>query len=279
MKWTAAKNGDGNVIRDYLLPREYACVSFTARLNRDGIPRIPPRKKTQVMIHADPGKRRITGAILQTRYGFIFPVLDSAPTEELADAMKRYSSLFFSVMGTEEDVTALDNVLGRNAKRNIRYHIMTQESERPVPLIPPDDLTIRRAFPGDCDALYPLQEQYEREEVLLNPASYNEEITRKCLLKDLEKQIVFLAQYQGKTVAKAATNARGFSFDQIGGVFTLPEFRNKGFAGYLMKDLLRYINQSGKRGTLFVKKDNGPAVSLYRKLGFSIRESFSIIYY
>jgi predicted GNAT family acetyltransferase len=279
MRWTAAKNGDAYLIRDYLLPKEHNCVSFSARLHREGVPRIPSKKKTQVLIYTDPERHRIRGAVLQTRYGFIFPVLDTEPSGKLIDIMNRYSPRFFSVMGTEEAVEALENVIGKDAGSSIGYHIMTQEPERPVKLLPPDDLIIRRATPGDCGILYPLQEQYEREEVLLNPASFNEEITRKCLLKDLEKQIVFMAQYRGKTVAKAATNARGFGFDQIGGVFTLPEFRNRGFAGYLMKDLLRYINQCGKRGTLFVKRENGPAVSLYKKLGFSIRENFSIIYY
>jgi ribosomal protein S18 acetylase RimI-like enzyme len=45
-----------------------------------------------------------------------------------------------------------------------------------------------------------------------------------------------------------------------------------------MKVLLNEIHMSGRKAVLYVKKDNKPALSLYRKLGFHIIDEYSAYY-
>jgi len=279
MKWSLAKPADGDRLKEFLLPREHTCVSFTYRINEGGKIAIPPRKKIQILITRAKKKGEFTGAVLQTKYGFIFPVFQKKPSPDLILKMKSYSSYFFSVMGTKKNVNAVNRLIDKEPQNTIEYYIMTQESFLDSSFVTPPELKIKRADVKDAERLYPLQELYEKEEVLINPATFNKENTMRFLKKDIIHQIVYLAEYKGTPIAKAGTNAKGFGYDQLGGVFTMPQFRNRGFAGYLMKPLLEEINQHGKLATLFVKKGNGPAIGLYKKLGFSVKENFSISYY
>ncbi|MCK5198965.1 MAG: GNAT family N-acetyltransferase, partial [Spirochaetales bacterium] len=66
--------------------------------------------------------------------------------------------------------------------------------------------------------------------------------------------------------------------NQIGGVYTKPEYRNRGISTLLMQMLLNGIHKSGKKAVLYVKKGNKPALALYRKLGFRIIDEYSAYY-
>ena len=133
---------------------------------------------------------------------------------------------------------------------------------------PSPDLELRLATLDDLDALVPLQTAYEFEEVLTPIHSFNRAACRASLARALERHLVFVAEEGGVIVGKAATNARGISVDQVGGVYTLPQRRGRGVARALMEELLRAIEGSGRRAVLFVKPENAPARALYRGLGF-----------
>jgi len=127
---------------------------------------------------------------------------------------------------------------------------------------------VRRARPEDLGALYPLQEAYEREEVLTPIHEFNAAASRAALARSLELQLVYVAVEDGRIVAKAGTNARGFGVDQIGGVYTIPERRGRGLATALMAALLGEIRRAGRCVALFVKPGNAAALALYRALAF-----------
>ena len=97
--------------------------------------------------------------------------------------------------------------------------------------------------------------------------------------ESLENNVVLYAEINGTPVAKAGTNARGFITDQIGGVFTKREERNKGIARIVMKYLLSLIFQEKRYASLFVKKHNTPAINLYKSLGFERVNDFRIAYF
>ena len=127
--------------------------------------------------------------------------------------------------------------------------------------------------------LLPLQIRYELEEVVINRKRYSEQVCRQNLKRALRQQLVLMAEQNGRVVAKAGTNARGFTTDQIGGVFTVENERNSGIAFRVMEELLRRIFSDKHTASLFVKKDNLPALSLYRKLGFRIFDGYQISYF
>jgi predicted GNAT family acetyltransferase len=88
-----------------------------------------------------------------------------------------------------------------------------------------------------------------------------------------------MAELGGVPVAKAGTNARGFTTDQIGGVFTRPDLRHRGAARAVMTALLEHVRRDRRQACLFVKKDNAPAIRLYLGLGFDVRGEYRISYY
>jgi hypothetical protein len=142
---------------------------------------------------------------------------------------------------------------------------------------------VRRADPADAAALFPLQKAYEQEEVLLDPAHFNDAICLRSLLQSLREEILFVLETESpakvRLVAKAGTNARGYTVDQIGGVYTLPAERGKGLGRAVMAGLLKEIFREKAGACLFVKKKNRPAIALYHGLGFLPATEYSISYY
>jgi predicted GNAT family acetyltransferase len=140
-------------------------------------------------------------------------------------------------------------------------------------------LEIRRAKLADLQAILPIQEAYEKEEILFRDEDFSISKTRGELKFNLKTQLVYLGFHAGRLVAKGGTNARGFTCDQIGGVYTCPDLRSKGIARLLMRRLLCHIFADGKSACLFVKKHNLPALRLYGGLGFRIAENYRISYF
>jgi len=230
----------------------------------------------------------MVGTVLQTSSGLLYPVLapERSDAQQLPYALykriRRGSLMFNTVMGRGSHVHAMEQLVPKAPSHRINYYVMVQDSPaEPASAQQLDSLGIQLhcATPSETDTLYPLQEGYEREEVLLDGRSFQPQAAWHALKQALRHQIVVYATSGGRAVAKAATNARGFYFDQIGGVFTEPAFRNKGIAQVLMRYILGFVQSAGKRASLFVKTHNASALTLYRNLGFQIADDFRIIYY
>jgi ribosomal protein S18 acetylase RimI-like enzyme len=137
---------------------------------------------------------------------------------------------------------------------------------------------VRSAREADNDALFPLQEAYEKEEVLFDPAEFQPLASRLHFWKVLRHQEIAALWQDGNPVAKAGTNALTARWGQIGGVYTSPEHRGRGLQKRLMAFLLNRLAVQGRGACLFVKKTNGPAIALYRALGFRPGGDFTITY-
>jgi predicted GNAT family acetyltransferase len=55
---------------------------------------------------------------------------------------------------------------------------------------------------------------------------------------------------------------------QLMGVWTAPEFRRRGCARTMLREVCGHLSRRGKTVTLFVNDFNRPAISLYEALGF-----------
>ena len=140
----------------------------------------------------------------------------------------------------------------------------------------PGDL--RPVHTDEGDLLFPLQEAYEKEEVLFDPREFQPLASRLHLWKMIRQQEIVALWQDGRPVAKAGTNALTSHWAQIGGVYTKPEARGLGHQKRLMAFLLTRLQKQGRNACLFVKKSNLPALALYRRLGFSSARDFSITY-
>ena len=140
-------------------------------------------------------------------------------------------------------------------------------------------ITIRKALPKDLKYILELQENYEKEEVLLDPDSFNKKLCAANLKQSLKSQIIYIAEHNKKAISKAATNARGFNTDQLGGIYTVKEFRGNNISALVLKELFSEIQKDKNIVSLFVKKDNYAAINLYKKIGFTIIDDYRITYY
>lgn len=87
-----------------------------------------------------------------------------------------------------------------------------------------------------------------------------------------------LLTHAGIPRAKTNFNARLPDMVQVGGVYTPPAQRGRGYArSAVALSLLRARAQGAKRGVLFTGDDNKPAIAAYRALGFERIDDFAIV--
>jgi hypothetical protein len=276
MSWRAAAKRDTPAVLRFLLREEALCVPFTSRI-RAGT------RGCEIFFDSDEGGI-VTDCALFTVGGLLLPVFSLPPVHrgELARLLSRLRPAVSSIMGVSRSVEEAEALVPIPPTRRIEYFLMALEKDNARRLWTPPagpDMRVRRAGPADAGALCPLQEGYEKEEVLIDPTHFNAGQCMKSLALSLREEILYVLEKDGRPVAKAGTNARGFTVDQIGGVYTVPAERGKGFARILMVALLREVFREKSGACLFVKKKNRPAIQLYNGLGFRPVDEFAISYY
>lgn len=270
--------------------KEHEALSFSSRfINKSRIPLAD--KKDSIFINTD-SKDNIICAVMFTGNGQLLPVIkEKIKCEECSfnDLIKMLGSRIFilnSIMGEQNTVDEIYSSLSALAKsgRNTEYNYYTMLINSKKDYIQPDYkkaekiYTLRSPSLEDISELMPLQEMYEKEEVLPSEDLYNCDTACRYLKNTIKQQISVVCEYSGKIVSKANTNGSGINCTQIGGVFTIPEYRNRGISRLVTGKLTENILKEGKKPSLFVKQGNKPAVSVYIKLGFKITSGFKIIY-
>ena len=162
------------------------------------------------------------------------------------------------------------------------YNIMTLDS---APMSPPEELScddeIKRCTNPDADTelLLPLQKMYMAKEV----APAGKQVTDleasaqlKSILKD---QLCFALYSDGEIVSKANTNAIGFNYVQLGGVYTHPLYRKNYYAWNLVYTICTRVLKTQRKISLFVKEKNNPAHELYQRMGFIQTGKYEIAYF
>ncbi len=279
MSWRQAGRRDLRALLDYLLLDEAAFVSFTSRL-RSGT-----RGYTggyEVFLDAGPAGE-VRECFLVTFNGLMLPALaatgdDRAGLRSLLASMR---PLVHSLMGLGRCVTATEELFPLPPTTRVEYFLMTLSPDEQHPVLPvqTQGLRVRKADQYDAESLFPLQKGYELEEVVITPSHFNESQCMKNLRAALREQLVFVAERDGVPVAKAATNARGYGVDQIGGVYTVPEERGRGLGRTVVAALLKGVFAEKQAACLFVKKHNRSAIALYDRLGFTPATDYVISYY
>jgi len=107
------------------------------------------------------------------------------------------------------------------------------------------------------------------------------ELRRNCaeLIGRLQvERAHFVLQEAGTAVAYAAFNAMLPDMVQLGGVWTPPPLRGRGYARNVVAGALLAARATGvKRATLFTENDNYAAQSAYRSLGFAKVGGYGIV--
>jgi len=289
VSWRVAEQEDFAALRDFLIHEEWRCVGFTSRLRERFTSRWTNTEFYALLIDENhkAGAPNVRQAVMLGQDGCVIPALDPRRSFDIGRdgrlrlLFRRYRTRLHSIMGDGKSVLKLETFLEEPPFASVDYHLMTRDFTEDPPVFPQPrpDLEIRTASPEDTARLYPLQKGYELEEVFLDSSRFDERRCRALLRKNLKKQLVVAAEKNGVPVAKAGTNARGYRVDQLGGIYTRRDLRNRGIAAYLLEVLLEMIGQTKRGACLFVKKDNPAAARLYQKLHFAVWDGFRISYY
>ncbi|MDR1625120.1 MAG: GNAT family N-acetyltransferase [Spirochaetia bacterium] len=284
MSWAFARRAELPALRGLLCEREWECASLTGRLLAGGKYALPASGSARLALRGENGRPR--QVLYMTKSGLVIPYFPGLPAADAREAQAA-RGIFRSAWGKLSILVGLKTYvqtftawLGMDPLVSVDYYLMASAGfPQELPRAGAFPLEIRRAKAADLPAILPLQEAYEKEEILFRDEDYSASKTRSELKLNLKTQLVYLGFYAGRLIAKGATNARGFTCDQIGGVYTLPDFRGRGIARLLMRRLLWHIFADGKTACLFVKKHNLPALRLYGGLGFRIAENYRISYF
>lgn len=141
------------------------------------------------------------------------------------------------------------------------------------------DAPVELCTEGHLEKLLPLQCVYDTVEVLPANRRLDIGLCRKTLLKGLRQERVYGIRQADGFAAKAAVNAAAEGYWQIGGVFTRPDCRGKGYAARLTRFIAERALREGKGAVLFVRTENAPAIRAYTNAGFVPCGSYSITYY
>lgn len=75
----------------------------------------------------------------------------------------------------------------------------------------------------------------------------------------------------GQLVAMAGERMRLPGYTEVSGVCTHPDWRGRGYAGSLMRLVMRHIMDMGQTPFLHAYADHDKTIALYRTLGFDVR--------
>lgn len=142
-----------------------------------------------------------------------------------------------------------------------------------------NDDFIMRCTENDMENLFEIERNYLQDEVAVRGQKISDAEISMRLRQILKNQLYFALISDDRIVSKAYTNAIGKNWIQIGGVYTLFQFRQNGYAALTVSTLCKRILQAHKNISLFVKTKNLPAQQLYQKIGFTFHSDYKIVYF
>ena len=287
MAWFRAAPRHQPLVEDFIRGREQYCVSLSDKLSDPARNRliIPARERASLFLER---AKLLSPTIISLYYiernGFSF-IISQAAWRKREDtsliSMRRLIrpelKYLFSCMGRQADCDFFIRTFQIRPRIRLDY-LMMHRSASASGISLQLQWEVRPGRADDYDRLLPLHLAYEQEEVALSEQTIDLSRSARKFKHIIEHQRVRFLEQQGQAVAKAQTNARGLTAEQIGGVYTRPEQRKRGLGAQLIEQLSREIIQDGKTVSLFVRRDNVAAIKLYEKCGFTVNCHFSIFY-
>lgn len=127
----------------------------------------------------------------------------------------------------------------------------------------------RRAEPGDVDILTAWSVAYSVEAIgeEESPALWKSD--RKSAMRTVEQRRKWILECEGKPAAMTGFNAAIAEAVQVGGVYTPPALRSRGYARCVVAaSLLDARAEGAEQAILFTGRENVPAQRAYEALGF-----------
>jgi ribosomal protein S18 acetylase RimI-like enzyme len=126
---------------------------------------------------------------------------------------------------------------------------------------------LRAATPDDLERLLPACAAAHELELGVNPLERDPEGFRWRTLAQIEEGRSWLWLHDGVVRFKAESSAWTPQAVQVSQVWTDPEARGQGYARRGLRDLCRLLLRTTPTVTLFVRRENAPAIALYDTIG------------
>ncbi|MCL2792814.1 MAG: GNAT family N-acetyltransferase [Spirochaetaceae bacterium] len=315
MAWSYFNSSQLDELKNLIQQREHSCMNFSAifrnkyfnnvknSFSNDASPGIINKicriassanseksaKASNIIVYNNRMDNSIDFSIMLSENGQLFPVCrENITSIDPGKGLEIFGNSLHKINTIMGDKKSVNNILKTcfNGKitsektNSFNYYTMTLDKKKFIPCnLYQEKINFRLGTEKDLENLLPLQKNYEIEEVLPYPEMFNEVISRKHLSAILKNQTTVVAEKSGKIIAKANTNGEGFIYCQIGGVYTLPEYRNSGISTALVSYLIEKIFCRRMKVSLFVKTNNQAASKVYIKLGFDRVDEFQITYF
>jgi len=294
--WRLADRTDEPALRALLVPREVHATALSEKLRTPA----PFRNdRDRILVHPA-GRRGLDAVLFLSSSGCAMPLVDAGLEPDRVQGLMsslRRSPLVqafrpASCVGLEATTQALQQLAGWHPALSVRYDAMSLDAadytpqNSGLPSCSPvagelalPALATRTAGPGDLEALLPVARAYEMEEVETPMHPFDEAVCRANQARALARYRVRILETGGLIVARAQTNAIGYGREQLGGIIVLRQRRGRGYGRCVVTELIESILADGKGLSLFVKKGNSPARSLYETLGFRYSGDFRVDYF
>jgi ribosomal protein S18 acetylase RimI-like enzyme len=275
-RWKRLKKHDGPAAENLFRKNELRYVGAAGRFLRRSA------RHDHIWVLKD--KNEAQACLIYTRRT-LFPAFFGAAGLPLPRFLNRFQAKgIHAIQGLREETAVLENgmsALGLDPLERRDYDLMALDREPEAACFRsgPDGLILRRPVPADTEALFLLQSGYEKEEVLPMGAAFNPAACRLSLQHLIDNEYILAAEMGGRLVGKINTSAVSFSRRQVGGVYVHPDYRGQGVARRMTAEFIRMLIREGYGVSLFVKKENAAAQTVYRRIGFRHVGDYRISYY
>lgn len=234
---------DIKMLEEFLLENAFANIYLLSDLeNKD--------KRCKVAFHSE--KEKIDGVVFKVEFSD-FPFFWIIGSSTAADSLAQEISGEKFALTTEENLLPIITKMFPGAKVFSEFvmHVSTKDA------VSVHNVSVRSLGQEDVQELStsfmpmagrPPPEERSREMITDNDSFGN--------------------FFNGEIVSRGQIDAKSEHGWAIGRIFTKPEFRNRGFATTLVSSIVQYASRETDDMVLYVRKDNRPAITSYKKIGF-----------
>lgn len=210
--------------------------------------------------------RGIQGLLLFNNQGMMRLAAQGDTACELVQRALSFWGVPQLLAGTEEEVE------GILARVDALAHAVEHREEEVSLGLSGDELIpcwgrAEAASEDDMDVLVALEMMLHEELLGSRPEGW---VVRSQIRRSLEDGTAALVRWDGVGAAKAEIEAATPHADELGGVYTVPHLRRRGFAAAACTLVCRSSLQRGRTVRLETQRDNDAAIGLYECLGFKV---------
>ena len=275
--------GDEEALSDFLAPLEASSMFLLANAHAAGlVDRGEPLQGTYV---AAVGDGRWTGVAAHFWNGILaLQVPDGGSLEPLARAaILRSGRELCGLVGPRDQVDGAIRALGLDARSAFKdsheklYELALDELRVPE-LIASGRVICRRPHESELELISAWRAEFSIESLGLEDGEDLRNASRADVLRQHADGAVWIALEGDRPVSHSAFNARLPVAVQIGGVWTPPELRGRGYAQCVVAGSLLDARRDGaNRAVLFTPEENAPARAAYEALGFRVIGDYGLV--